>query len=149
MSEDEHFNGWKDIAAYFGRSVRSMQRWERELALPIRRIKTSDGHTVYAVRSELDAWRRSRDIAIGEPAQKADEPLAAAHAASSPPAGAIVAAISAEARVHESVAAPPGGSRLTLSVVLIAGALLASGFAAGRCSFNTLRAATSAVIGSK
>jgi len=59
-------NGWKEIAAYFGRSVRSVQRWESELALPIHRLKTAEGQTVYATRQELDDWRRGRDITAGQ-----------------------------------------------------------------------------------
>jgi hypothetical protein len=54
-------NGWKDIAAYVGKSVRSLQRWERELGFPTRRIKTPDGgQIVFASRREIDAWRRSQ-----------------------------------------------------------------------------------------
>jgi hypothetical protein len=54
-------NGWKEIAAYLGKSVRSVQRWESTLGLPVRRINTPDGHIVYANREEIDAWRRSLD----------------------------------------------------------------------------------------
>jgi hypothetical protein len=54
-------NGWKDIAAYLGKSVRSVQRWEATLGLPIHRIHTSDGHIVYADRDEIDRWRSARD----------------------------------------------------------------------------------------
>ena len=50
MSEDT-LHGWKDIAAYVGKSVRSAQRWERELGLPTHRINTPDGQIVYARRS--------------------------------------------------------------------------------------------------
>ena len=47
-------NGWKEIAAYLGKSVRSVQRWEATLGLPVRRINTPDGHIVYA---EIDVER--------------------------------------------------------------------------------------------
>jgi hypothetical protein len=51
-------NGWKEIASHLGRSARSVQRWERDLGLPIHRIPTPDGGSiVYASRSEVDAWR--------------------------------------------------------------------------------------------
>lgn len=50
-------NGWKEIAAYLGRSVRSVQRYERELRLPVRRLHHPDGQTVYAFRHEIDRWR--------------------------------------------------------------------------------------------
>jgi hypothetical protein len=55
-------SGWKEIASWSGRSVRSVQRWERDLGLPVHRIKTPDGQSVYARRSELDAWRASLDV---------------------------------------------------------------------------------------
>ena len=54
-------NGWKEIAAYIGKSVRSAQRWEADLGLPTRRIKTPDGHIVYAKKADIDKWRASMD----------------------------------------------------------------------------------------
>lgn len=55
-------DGWKEIAAYLGRSVRTAQRWERELGLPIHRLGTGAAETVYALKEQLDAWvlRQSR-----------------------------------------------------------------------------------------
>jgi hypothetical protein len=55
-------DGWKDIASYLGRGVRTAQRWERELGLPVRRLGTGGAEVVYAFREELDAWllRQSR-----------------------------------------------------------------------------------------
>jgi Tol biopolymer transport system component len=46
-------DSWKEIAAYLRRGVRTVTRWEREQALPVHRHKTG---TVYAYKSELDAW---------------------------------------------------------------------------------------------
>lgn len=61
-SSAETFHGWKEIAAHFDRTVRSVQRWERTLGLPIRRIATPEGRQiVYAYRLELDDWRRRMD----------------------------------------------------------------------------------------
>jgi hypothetical protein len=51
-------NGWKEIAAYLGKSVRSVQRWEATLGLPVHRIRTPDGQIVYSERKEIDDWRR-------------------------------------------------------------------------------------------
>jgi hypothetical protein len=36
-------NGWEEIAAHLGRTVRTVQRWERELGLPIHRLSTGKG----------------------------------------------------------------------------------------------------------
>lgn len=55
-------NGWKEIAAHLGKSVRTVQRWETVLALPIRRIRTQDGQIVYANSDEIDRWRLSLDV---------------------------------------------------------------------------------------
>ncbi len=56
-------HGWKAIGVVLGRSVRTVQRWERELGLPVHRIKTADGQTIYARKSELEAWRTTMDAA--------------------------------------------------------------------------------------
>jgi hypothetical protein len=54
-------NGWKEIAAYLRKSVRAVQRWERDHHLPVHRIKTPGGQIVYAFRTEIDAWRSAMD----------------------------------------------------------------------------------------
>ncbi len=48
---------WKEIAAYFSRSVRCVQRWERGEALPIHRHFHVRAATVYAFPQELETWR--------------------------------------------------------------------------------------------
>ena len=52
-------NGWKEIAAYFGKGVRTVQRWEKELGLPVHRIGSAGGEIVYAIASELESWQAS------------------------------------------------------------------------------------------
>jgi len=48
---------WKDIGRYLGKSARTVQRWERELGLPVRRPTGSTGKSsVLADPRELDAW---------------------------------------------------------------------------------------------
>ena len=49
-------NSWKEISAYLDRGVRTVQRWERELALPIHRIGRGPKSPVHAFPSELQAW---------------------------------------------------------------------------------------------
>jgi PAS domain S-box-containing protein len=56
----EILRSWKEIAAYAGASVRTLQRWERDFHLPIRRIATKKGAVVFAFRSDLDTWFRAR-----------------------------------------------------------------------------------------
>ena len=49
-------NGWKEIAQYLGRGVRTVQRWETELALPVRRPRGRSRSAVLAFTADLDAW---------------------------------------------------------------------------------------------
>jgi hypothetical protein len=56
-------HGWKEIAAHLGRSVRSAQRWEATLGLPVKRISTPDGgQIISASRVELDEWQRQTAV---------------------------------------------------------------------------------------
>ncbi len=47
---------WKDISDYLGKSIRTVQRWERELGLPVRRPAAKQNGVVIAIPEELDAW---------------------------------------------------------------------------------------------
>lgn len=49
-------DGWKEIAAYLGKSVRAVQRWEEERGLPVHRLPGTRRDVVYAFTSELDKW---------------------------------------------------------------------------------------------
>ena len=59
---EQLLNSWKAIAAYLGRNVRTVQRWEHSEGLPVRRHGHDRGATVYADRSEIDAWLETRQI---------------------------------------------------------------------------------------
>ena len=52
----EILSGWKDIAAYLGKGVRTVQRYERELTLPVRRPARKSAASVIATKAELDGW---------------------------------------------------------------------------------------------
>ncbi len=47
---------WKHIATYLGKGVRTVQRWEHEVSLPVHRPMPSDARIVIAVPDELDEW---------------------------------------------------------------------------------------------
>ena len=49
------FTSWKEIAAYLGKGVRTVQRWESRFGLPVRR-PTPGSHSVYISRDELNEW---------------------------------------------------------------------------------------------
>jgi GAF domain len=55
-------SGWKDIANYLGRGVRTVQRYEQELGLPIRRNTGKLKGSVVASQSELDSWVTSSPL---------------------------------------------------------------------------------------
>ena len=54
---------WKEIAAYLGKSVRSVQRWERELHLPVHRPGAG---VLIAFPEELARWAH-RQVDNGNP----------------------------------------------------------------------------------
>jgi hypothetical protein len=58
----EILSGWKEIANYLGRGVRTVQRYERELALPVRRSAGKATGSVIAIKAELDGWVSARPI---------------------------------------------------------------------------------------
>ncbi|HET9698372.1 MAG TPA: hypothetical protein VFP40_15980 [Terriglobales bacterium] len=49
-------NSWKEIASYLNRGVRTVQRWERDLNLPVRRPRGRSRSAVIAIADDLDAW---------------------------------------------------------------------------------------------
>jgi TolB-like protein len=51
---------WKAIAAYLDSSVRTVRRWERAEGLPVHRHMHHKLGRVFALRTELDAWRQTR-----------------------------------------------------------------------------------------
>ena len=49
-------SSWKEIAHFFGKGVRTVQRWEKTLNLPIRRPPGAPSNVVLARTSDLEAW---------------------------------------------------------------------------------------------
>jgi hypothetical protein len=57
---EKPLSSWKEIAAYLGCDRRTCMRWERDSGLPVHRAgKLSRSH-IFAYRSELEKWLRSR-----------------------------------------------------------------------------------------
>src|SRR5665647_1714113 len=56
MDEGQVLESWKEISAFLGRDVRTCQRWEHEMALPIHRLDGSPRARVFAYKDELSAW---------------------------------------------------------------------------------------------
>jgi Tol biopolymer transport system component len=58
----ERLESWKEIATYLNRSVRTLHRWEKEEGLPVHRQLHKELGSVFAYKSELDAWSRARSV---------------------------------------------------------------------------------------
>jgi TolB-like protein len=59
LSPADRLDYWQEIANYLGREVRTVQRWEREKSLPVRRLSGNAEDSqprVFAYKSEIDAW---------------------------------------------------------------------------------------------
>lgn len=73
-SEQDRLDSWKEIAAYLGREVRTVQRWEKQEGLPVHRHLHDRQGTVYAYRSELDAWFNERRAPLNGNGEEASKP---------------------------------------------------------------------------
>jgi Tol biopolymer transport system component len=73
-SPAERLDSWKAIAAYLGRAVTTVQRWEQEEGLPIRRLPHAKKGSVFAYKKELEHWRaeRTQALATNTPARMPD-----------------------------------------------------------------------------
>jgi Tol biopolymer transport system component len=58
--QEGRLDSWKKIASYLKRDVSTVQRWERREAMPVHRHLHDKQGSVFAFRSELDAWWESR-----------------------------------------------------------------------------------------
>jgi hypothetical protein len=56
VSPSNRLDSWKEIAAHLKRTVRTVQRWERNEGLPVHRHLHARASSVYARKSEIDAW---------------------------------------------------------------------------------------------
>jgi predicted DNA-binding transcriptional regulator AlpA len=63
---------WKEIAQYVGKGVRTVQRWEQQFSLPVRRLNSEGHHAVLAIPEEIDAWLRLNTKARAEGAGESE-----------------------------------------------------------------------------
>jgi hypothetical protein len=54
----------EEIAAYFGKGVRTVKRWEKSMGLPIHR-PNRDQDVVIADPEELKAWALKAEVRVG------------------------------------------------------------------------------------
>lgn len=70
-------SSWKEIAQYFGKGVRTVQRWEKTLELPIHRPLNAPSNVVLARTSDLEEWMHRGSVATalkGEVKETVAEP---------------------------------------------------------------------------
>ena len=71
---EDRLDSWKRIAAYLKRDVSTVQRWERRESMPVHRHLHDKQGSVFAFRSELDAWWQGRrDDLAGDERAASDE----------------------------------------------------------------------------
>ena len=61
QQEGERLDSWKEIAAYLGRDLRTVRRWERDKRLPVHRVPGGERRSVFAYRAQIDAWLENHD----------------------------------------------------------------------------------------
>jgi Tol biopolymer transport system component len=111
--QEERLDSWKKIASYLKRDVTTVQRWERREGMPVHRHLHDKLGSVFAFRSELDAWWESRRMRLTRDA--ADEAEPAAPALPTPQDA---------TRTNPPLARPPRRSwALAAGSILLAGAL--------------------------
>jgi TolB-like protein/Flp pilus assembly protein TadD len=59
-AQGRRLESWKEVAAYLGRDITTVRRWEKREGLPVHRLHHSHLGSVYAYTAELDAWRNER-----------------------------------------------------------------------------------------
>lgn len=70
QAQGRRLESWKEIAAYLGRDVTTVRRWERFEGLPVHRLVHRKLGSVYAYTAELDAWRNKRATLVVTEAQE-------------------------------------------------------------------------------
>lgn len=103
---NRRLDGWKEIAAYVGRGVRTVQRWEHDHGLPIRRIRVGRGETITAHTAELDAWIAGPGRSMGRERPAEDDRVDAVSVApEAPPSPSVRPALFAGRRTLVAAAA--------------------------------------------
>ncbi|MCB2065839.1 MAG: hypothetical protein KDE15_04260 [Erythrobacter sp.] len=110
-------DGWKSIAAHFGRERSTVIRWASERGMPVYRIPGPGRGSVYALSDELDTWLEADRAANGDlpdPASAAPGPAPAPSPAPStaPDAAPPTPAAPAPRRWHKGWLALPAALAL-------------------------------------
>jgi len=122
IENTERFRGkridsWKEIGAFFGRSERTVKRWEAERGLPVCRVPGGGKTSVYAYPLELEAWLRTSQATGDESDLQDCGPTVAASVDGPQIAGAVS---------MESAVSKWRKFRLPLVICLLAGLVVAA-----------------------
>jgi tetratricopeptide (TPR) repeat protein len=60
MEEKNILESWKEISSYLKHSVKTCQRWELSLGLPVHRLDGTPKARVFARKDELDSWLKEK-----------------------------------------------------------------------------------------
>jgi hypothetical protein len=60
VPQSDVLNSWKEVSNYIGRGVRTVQRWEKDFGLPVRRPSGHLRGSVIALKADIDTWLGSR-----------------------------------------------------------------------------------------
>lgn len=68
-SPSDRLETWGEIAAYLNREIRTVQRWEKTMGLPVRRLVGGPDSLprVFALKHELDAWWQKHEVLRNAP----------------------------------------------------------------------------------
>ncbi|MEZ5316712.1 MAG: helix-turn-helix domain-containing protein [Vicinamibacterales bacterium] len=105
-SDPDRLNGWKEIASYLGKGVRTAQRWEKEYQLPVRRLGRPGGEIIIASRRELDAWLKGSASITALGGKSPDAATSAAPTSAAPVDAAAHADAAATADAEATAHAP-------------------------------------------
>ena len=130
-------DSWKEIAAYLGRTVRTVQRWERDEGLPVRRHVHRKLSSIYAYTDEIDRWWSQRGGSLPTATPAADRGSTPAADLGSTPAPATSShRAPVEASSPAAPEPPPGlASRLRPQAALLAASICVALMGLGAVSF--------------
>lgn len=68
-SASRRLHSWKEIASYLRRGITTVQRWEREEGLPVRRHLHAASGSVFADTADIDGWLNGRSTPADRPGE--------------------------------------------------------------------------------
>ncbi len=112
----DRLDGWKAIAGYLGRDIRTVQRWELSERLPIHRLEHKQRASAYAFSAELDEWLAKRaphdgnaEVAVAAPQARSSRWRTVAVAATV--VGAVVVGVLVARALGPRPASPSGDTQ--------------------------------------